>query len=65
MYFLWEKYSKWSNGQLPPVYTRREWSVYRKKTYFSNAKIKDRLGWSPRVPMKDALRSFFESSRQG
>lgn len=63
MYFLWEKYSKWSNGQLPPVYTRREWSVYRKKTYFSNEKIKDTLGWSPRVPMKNALELFFESSR--
>jgi len=62
--YVWEKYSKWSYGQLPPVYTRREWAASWKKTHYSNNKIKDKLGWKPSVPTSEGLRTYFESCRE-
>ncbi len=59
--FAWEKYSRRSKGQLPPTFTRREWSAYWKKTNYSNHKLKDMVGWTPKVPMEEGLRRFFES----
>jgi nucleoside-diphosphate-sugar epimerase len=63
--FLWEKYSAWSEGQLPPLYGRRTWYAYWKKTRYSNEKVKRQLGWKPRVATADALDSFFDSCRKG
>lgn len=63
--YLWEKYADWSHGQLPPVYTRREWSATWKKTYYSNRKIKDMVGWKPIVPTSEGLQRYFESCREG
>jgi nucleoside-diphosphate-sugar epimerase len=63
--FLWEKYSSWSKGQLPPVFTRQEWAAYWKRTSYSNEKLKCRLGWSPRVSMADGLQLFFDGCREG
>jgi nucleoside-diphosphate-sugar epimerase len=57
--YLWEKYSKWSEGQLPPVFNPRVCSVYWKGNRYSNTKAKELLGWRPRVPMKEALQRFF------
>jgi len=54
----WEKYSKWSKGQLPPVFNRRRCSAEWKGNRYSNQKLKDRLGWKPRVPMEEAMRRF-------
>jgi len=62
--YIWEKYSKWSKGQLPPVYTPREWAAYWKKTRYSNQKIKEMVGWAPKVPTAEGLRRFFESCRE-
>jgi nucleoside-diphosphate-sugar epimerase len=56
--FAWEKYSKWSKGQLPPVFNRRRCSAEWKGNRYSNQKLKDRLGWTPRVPMKEAMERF-------
>jgi nucleoside-diphosphate-sugar epimerase len=56
---LWERYSKWSEGQLPPIYNRRTCEVYWKRVRYSNKKAKELLGWQPRVPMEDALNMFF------
>jgi nucleoside-diphosphate-sugar epimerase len=61
----WERYSKWSQGQLPPSFNRRMCSSYWKRLRYSNEKIKARLGWSPRVPFDEALQSYFESERAG
>lgn len=61
---LWEKYSDWSEGQLPPVFNRRGWHTYWKKTRYSNEKLKHRLGWKPLVPAREALELYFESCRQ-
>ena len=62
---LWEKYSKWSKGQLPPVFNRRRCAAEWKGNRYSNEKLHDRLGWKPRVNMEDAMASFlgqFESN---
>jgi len=63
--YLWEKYSVWSQGQLPPVYTRRTWHAFWKKTRYSNDKLKTRLGWLPKVPMTEALDRYFDACRAG
>jgi len=60
---LWEKYSTWSEGQLPLAFNRRIWHAYWKRTRYSNDKIKKRLGWSPGVPATEAFNRYFESCR--
>src|SRR5215472_4602357 len=60
---LWERYSAWSEGQLPPAFNRRIWHAYWKKTRYSNQKAKARLGWKPKVPMAEALRRHLEACR--
>jgi len=56
---LWERYSRWSEGQLPPVFNRRRCSAEWKGNRFSNRKLHEKLGWTPRVPMREALIAFF------
>jgi nucleoside-diphosphate-sugar epimerase len=63
--YFWELYSRWSEGQLPPAFNRREWHAYWKKTTYSNEKLKARLNWSPRVPTAEGLRRYFEACRNG
>jgi nucleoside-diphosphate-sugar epimerase len=60
---MWEKYSAWSEGQLPPVFNRPRWHSYWKKSKYSNAKLKTRVGWKPRVPMAEGLQRYFASCR--
>jgi nucleoside-diphosphate-sugar epimerase len=60
---LWEKYSAWSYGQLPPVFNRRRWHVEMKKTSYSNRKLKRYLGWSPKISMEEGLERFFHDCR--
>jgi nucleoside-diphosphate-sugar epimerase len=62
--WLWEKYSNWSEGQLPPAFNRAIWHAYWKKTRYTNEKIKSRLGWNPRVPPAEAFNRYFESCRR-
>jgi len=62
--FLWEKYSEWSQGQLPPAFTRRQWYSLWRKTRYSNDKLKSRLGWSPKISTAEALRRYFSSVQQ-
>ena len=56
--FAWEKYSRWSSGQVPPVFNRRRCAAEWKSQRYSNNKVKERLGWKPRVPMKQAMEAF-------
>ena len=63
--YLWERYSSWSQEQLPPVFNRKKWYSYWKRTGYSNQKLKTRTGWMPRVPMREGLRMFFESLKNG
>lgn len=62
--YLWEKYSKWSEGQLPPVFNRRTCAVYWKDHRYSNRKAKELLGWHPRVRMSEGLERFFAYMRE-
>jgi nucleoside-diphosphate-sugar epimerase len=56
--FLWENYSKRSKGQLPPVFNRRRCAAEWKPMRYSNTKLKERVGWKPRVPMNQAMELF-------
>jgi len=55
---LWERYSKLSKGQMPPAFNRRRCAADWKSNQYSNGKIRERLGWTPRINMKDAVASF-------
>jgi len=59
--WLWEKYSHWSEGQLPPTFNRSMWCSYWKKMRYTNAKAKSRLGWTPKISSAEALQRYFES----
>ena len=58
---LWEDYSEWSQGQLPPVFNRRRCSAEWKGNRYSNEKLKRLLGWTPRVPFDHASRLYLDS----
>src|SRR5207302_7906402 len=55
---IWEKYSKWSKGQLPPAFNRRRCAAQWKGNSYSNEKLRQRVAWKPRVNMEDAMSSF-------
>jgi nucleoside-diphosphate-sugar epimerase len=55
---LWEAYSRGSKGQLPPAFNRRRCAADWKGNRYSNAKLKERLGWAPRVAMDTAMEAF-------
>jgi len=58
----WERYSEWSERQLPPLFNRKRWHNNWRKTYYSNDKLK-RIGWTPKVPTAEGLGSYFEACR--
>jgi nucleoside-diphosphate-sugar epimerase len=53
--YCWESYSRWSEGQLPPAFNRRRCSAEWKPNKFSNRRLREQLGWRPRVKLSDAL----------
>jgi nucleoside-diphosphate-sugar epimerase len=55
---LWEKYSKWSKGQLPAAFNRRRCSAEWQGNRYSNEKLHEKLGWKPRVNMQQAMDAF-------
>lgn len=63
--FLWERYSSWSDAQLPPTYNRKKWYKFWKSTRYSNQKLRAVLEWQPRVSTSEGLRRYFESCRSG
>ena len=58
--WLWEKYSRWSEGQFPPVFNRRRCAALWKGNKYSNQKLKDRIGWRPTFPFSEASRRYCE-----
>jgi nucleoside-diphosphate-sugar epimerase len=62
--YLWEKYAQYSEGQLPAGFNRRRWYAEWRRTSYTNAKLKQRLGWSPKVPTDEGLRIYFKSCAQ-
>jgi len=63
MCHLWERYCEWSQGQLPPAFNRSRWNSFWKRTYYTNQKLKARLGWKPVVSTEEGLRSYFAACR--
>jgi nucleoside-diphosphate-sugar epimerase len=63
--WLWERYSVWSEEQLPPVFNRSRWHANWRKTRYSNQKLKSRVGWTPKVSTATGLALFFEGCRNG
>lgn len=61
--FLWEKYSIWSEGQLPPAFNRNRCQTYYKGNRYPNQKLKKLLGWRQRVSNQDAMRIYFDYQR--
>jgi len=60
---LWEGYSNWSGGQLPPRFNRRRCSAEWKGNRYPNDKLKKMIGWQPRIPFDQAAGLFFDSLR--
>lgn len=61
--YLWEKQSL-KHKQLPPAFNRRRCAAEWKGNRFPNRKLREKLGWTPRVSLKQAMESFlsqFES----
>ena len=61
--YLWERYADWSEGQLPPTFNRKRWSSYWKGNRYSNAKLKELLGWRPKVGFDEASSRYFAYQR--
>jgi nucleoside-diphosphate-sugar epimerase len=59
--WAWEAYSRWSKGQLPPVFNRRRCSAYWKGNAYTNRRLKEVVGWSPRIPFSAASKQYFDS----
>lgn len=55
---LWEEYSRRSRGQLPPAFNRRRCAAEWRGNRFSNRKLREKLGWAPRVGIDEAMERF-------
>lgn len=62
--WLWERFSTWSQNQLPPVFNRKRWHAFWKKTRYTNKKLKEKLGWVPIISTTEGLRRYFEACRE-
>jgi len=61
---LWEKYSRWSKGQLPPAFNRKRWAAEWRGYRYDNSKLKKFTGWQPRVATEDGLARFFQFAKE-
>jgi nucleoside-diphosphate-sugar epimerase len=61
---LWEKFSRQSRGQLPPVFNLRRCSAEWKGNRYTNSKLRERLGWTPKVKMADAVAAFVNQFKE-
>jgi nucleoside-diphosphate-sugar epimerase len=60
---LWQRYSEWSRGQLPPTFNRSAWHAYWKGSHYTNAKAKTLLGWRPTIPTDEGMKRYIEAAR--
>jgi nucleoside-diphosphate-sugar epimerase len=61
--YLWERYSEWSQGQLPSAFNRSRWNSLWRNTTYTNEKLKKRLGWTPAITTQEGLQRYFEACR--
>jgi len=52
---IYERYSRWSEGQLPAVITRYRTDSMWKPLRFTNAKARQRLQWAPHLTFAEAF----------
>jgi nucleoside-diphosphate-sugar epimerase len=57
-------YSRRTNGHLPPVFTPYKVDAMWKGQRYSNDKAKRLLGWTPHIPMEEALSMTFAAQRR-
>ncbi len=62
--YLWEKYSEWSEGQLPPVFNRSRCMTEWKGNRYPNEKLKRLLGWHAKISTAEGLKRYFEYSKK-
>lgn len=53
---IYAGYSRWTEGQLPPVLTPYKCAAMWKPLRYSNAKAKHKLNWRPKISTEDGLR---------
>ena len=56
----WENYSVRTHGQLPPTFNRLRCAAEWKGNRYSNAKLKQWLGWQPKVTFDEGSRLLFD-----
>lgn len=56
--WCWEMYSRYSKGQLPPAFNRRRCAADWKGHRYSNQKLREQLGWKPRVRLEEGMAAF-------
>lgn len=56
---IYETYSNWSQGQLPPVLTRYKSQAMWKPLRYTNAKARHILNWRPAISTEEGLRRTF------
>jgi nucleoside-diphosphate-sugar epimerase len=56
----WENYSVKTHGQLPPAFNRRRCAAEWQGNRFTNQKLRERVGWRPRVPLQEAMARFLD-----
>jgi nucleoside-diphosphate-sugar epimerase len=56
--WAWEQYSRTSQGQLPPAFNRRRCAAEWKGNRFTNRKLREKLGWAPRIGIAEAMKRF-------
>jgi nucleoside-diphosphate-sugar epimerase len=61
--YLWEKWSKLTKGQLPLKFNRKTCSNFYKGNRYSNAKLKNLLGWKPKINFAEGLNLYLEYQR--
>lgn len=61
---LWEEYSRRSQGQLPPAFNRRRCAAEWRGNRFPNRKLREKVGWAPRVGMEEAMKLFLAQFEQ-
>jgi nucleoside-diphosphate-sugar epimerase len=60
---LWERYSRYSEGQLPAVFNRSACAAYYRRHIYPNTRAKKLLGWEPRICMAEAIERYCEYAR--
>lgn len=60
---IYHWYSRYSNGQLPPVLTSYRAKAMWRRVKYTNAKAKRELGWTPAVASDDAIQQCLEGAK--